>query len=79
MSLSKTTCFMNMKGVYYFYFVYDIYTHTHYKERKQLKTFLTQFGSVLPLTSDPPVRLHDDQRGGTTIKIAIWRAFLLKS
>jgi hypothetical protein len=26
---------------------------------------------VLPLTSDPPVRLHDDRKGGTTMKIAI--------
>jgi hypothetical protein len=33
-----------------------------------LKTFLTQFGSTLPLTPDPSVRLHDDQKGGTTIK-----------
>jgi hypothetical protein len=27
---------------------------------------------------DPPVRLHDDQNGGTTIKIAIWGVFLPK-
>jgi hypothetical protein len=45
-----------------------------------LKTFLTQFGPILPLTSsDPPVKLHDDQKGGTTIKITIWGAFLPKT
>jgi hypothetical protein len=27
----------------------------YYKERRQLKTFLTQIGFVLPLTPDPPV------------------------
>jgi hypothetical protein len=43
-----------------------------------LKTFLTQFGPALPLTLDTPVKLHDDQKGGTTIEIAIWRAFLPK-
>jgi hypothetical protein len=43
-----------------------------------LKTFLTQFEPALPLTPDPPVRLHDDQKGGTAIEIAIWRAFLPK-
>jgi hypothetical protein len=32
----------------------------YYKERRQLKTFLTQFGPALPLTQDPPVRLRDD-------------------
>jgi hypothetical protein len=41
-----------------------------------LKTFLTQVGSALTLTPDPPVRLHDDQKGGTTIEITIWGAFL---
>jgi hypothetical protein len=51
----------------------------YYKERRQLKTFLTQFGPILPLTSDPPVKLHDDQKGGTTIKITIWEAFLPKT
>jgi hypothetical protein len=50
----------------------------YYKERRQLKTFLTQIGPALPLTLDPPVRLRDDQKGGTTIKIAIWGAFLPK-
>jgi hypothetical protein len=44
-----------------------------------LKTFLTQVGPTLALTLDPPVRLRDDQKGGTTIKITIWGAFLLKS
>jgi hypothetical protein len=32
-------------------FIYILY----YKERRQLKTFLTQIGLVLPLTPDPPV------------------------
>jgi hypothetical protein len=32
------------------------------KERRQLKIFLTQFGSALPLTPDPPIRLHDDKK-----------------
>jgi hypothetical protein len=44
-----------------------------------LKTFLTQFGPALPLTPDPTVRLRDDQKGGTTIEIIIWRAFLPKT
>jgi hypothetical protein len=60
----------------------DLYVFEHdihlYKERRQLKTFLTQFGSALPLTPNPPVRLHDDQKGGTTIELAIWGAFLPK-
>jgi hypothetical protein len=51
----------------------------YYKERRQLKTFLTQFGSALPLTLDPPVRLRDDQKGGATIKITIWGVFLQKT
>jgi hypothetical protein len=29
----------------------------YYKERKQLKIFLTQFGPALPLTPDPHVML----------------------
>jgi hypothetical protein len=29
--------------------------YLYYKERKQLKTFLNQIGSTVPLTSDPPV------------------------
>jgi hypothetical protein len=33
-----------------------------------LKTFLTQFGSALPLTPDPPVKLHDDKKSGMTIE-----------
>jgi hypothetical protein len=53
-----------------------LYLSLYYKERRQLKIFLTQFWSALPLPLDPPVRLHDDQKGGTTIKIAIWGAFL---
>jgi hypothetical protein len=43
-----------------------------------LKTFLTQFGPALPLTPDPPVRLYNDKKSGTTIKIAILGAFLSK-
>jgi hypothetical protein len=34
--------------------------YLYYKERRQLKTFLTQIGSALPLTPDPSVTLHDD-------------------
>jgi hypothetical protein len=44
-----------------------------------MKIFLTQFGSVLPLTPDPPVRLRNDQKGSATIKITIWGVFLPKS
>jgi hypothetical protein len=55
------------------------FLYIYYKDRRQLKTFLTQFGSALPLTLDPPVRLRDDQKGGTTIKIAIWGEFLSKT
>jgi hypothetical protein len=32
-----------------------ILQNLYYKERTQLKTFLTQFGLILPLTPDPPV------------------------
>jgi hypothetical protein len=56
---------------------YSIYLN--YKERRQLKTFLTQFGPNIPLTSDPPVRLRDDIKGGTTLKITIWERFCQKS
>jgi hypothetical protein len=51
----------------------------YYKERNEIKTILTRFGPALPLTSDPPVRLHVDQKGRTTIKITISRAFLPKT
>jgi hypothetical protein len=44
-----------------------------------MKNFLTQFGPTLPLTSDPPVRLCGDKKGGTTIEIAIWGTFLPKT
>jgi hypothetical protein len=37
-------------------------TSLYYKERRQLKTFLTHFGSALSLMLDPPVRLHDDNK-----------------
>jgi hypothetical protein len=47
-----------------------IFIYLYYKKWRQLKTFLTQFG---------PVRLRDDKKGGTTIKIAIWGAFLPKT
>jgi hypothetical protein len=40
-----------------------------------LKIFLTQIRPALPLTLDPPVSLRDDQKGGTTIKIAISGVF----
>jgi hypothetical protein len=50
----------------------------YYKERRQLKTFLIQFGPTLSLTPDPPVRFVDDQKSETTIKTAIWEAFLPK-
>jgi hypothetical protein len=36
--------------------------HLYYKERRQLKTFLTQIGPALPLTPDPPVRLRNDKK-----------------
>jgi hypothetical protein len=39
-----------------------VYLSIYYNERRQLKTLLTQFGPVLPLTSDPPVRLHDNKK-----------------
>jgi hypothetical protein len=31
------------------------FTSLYYKERKQLKIILTQIGSTVPLTPDPPV------------------------
>jgi hypothetical protein len=52
--------------------------YLYYKERRQSKTFLTQFGSTLPLTLDPPVRLRDDQKGGTTIKSQFGEHFCQK-
>jgi hypothetical protein len=61
------------------YKIFELLMDLYYKERRQLKTFLTQFRRVLPLTPDPPVRLDDDQKGGTTIEIAIWGAFLPKT
>jgi hypothetical protein len=33
----------------------SLYYNLYYKELRQLKTFLTQIGPTLPLTSDPPV------------------------
>jgi hypothetical protein len=33
----------------------NFFLYLYYKERRQLKAFLTQTGPVLPLTSDPPV------------------------
>jgi hypothetical protein len=33
----------------------NFFLYLYYKERRQLKTFLTQTGPVLPLTSDSPV------------------------
>jgi hypothetical protein len=32
-----------------------VHTNLYYKERRQLKTFLTKFRSTLPLMPDPPV------------------------
>jgi hypothetical protein len=54
------------------------FTSLYYKERRQLKTFLTQFGPALPLMSDPLVRLHDDKKRWNDHRIAIWGAFLKK-
>jgi hypothetical protein len=55
-----------------------VVSNLYYKERKQLKTFLTQFRPALPLTPDPPVKLHDDQKGGTTIKTQFGERFCKK-
>jgi hypothetical protein len=41
-------CLAILKGV-----VTNASSYLYYKERTQLKAFLTQIGSVLPLTSDP--------------------------
>jgi hypothetical protein len=38
------------------------FVNLYYKERKQLKIFLTQFRLALPLTPDPPIRLYDDKK-----------------
>jgi hypothetical protein len=57
----------------------NIYISLYYKERRQLETFLTQFRPALPLTPDPPARLHDDQKDGTNIKITISGVFLPKN
>ena len=40
----------------------------YYKDRKQLKTFLTQIGPTVPLTLDPPARSEGDGRGWRTYK-----------
>jgi hypothetical protein len=51
-------------NIYTILYVFSVsaYHYLYYKEQRQLKTFFTQFGSVLPLTPDPPVRLRDDQK-----------------
>ena len=53
--------------------------YLYHKDRKQLKTFLTQTGSVVPLTSDPHARVKRGERGWRPIKISSWSVFLSKS
>jgi hypothetical protein len=55
---------------------FGLYIYLYYKERKQLETFLIQFGLALPLTPDPPVRLYDDKKSWNDHKTAICGAFL---
>jgi hypothetical protein len=51
------------------------YTNLYYKERRQVKTFLTQIELALPLTPDPPITCFWKWMGwkdyGTTGKTAI--------
>jgi hypothetical protein len=51
-NLVQNIFFYQTGGLYIY-----IYTHTQrdYKERRQLKTFLTKIGSAIPRTSDPSV------------------------
>jgi len=48
----------------------------YYKDRKQLKTFLTQIGPAVSLTPDPRVRTEGGGTEWRPIKITCWRAFL---
>ena len=50
----------------------------YYKDRKQLKTFLTQIGPAVSLMPDPRVRAEGGGTGWRPIKITCWRAFLAK-
>ena len=43
--------------------------YLYYKDRKQLKTFLTHIGPTVPLTPDPPVGDVGGGRGWRPIKI----------
>jgi hypothetical protein len=56
--------------------------YLYYKERRQLKTFLTQIGFVLPLTPDPTVICFLKWimwKDYEVQKIEIWTAFLPKN
>ena len=50
----------------------------YYKDRKQLKIFLTQIEPAVSLTPDPRVRAERGGTGWRPIKITCWRAFLAK-
>jgi hypothetical protein len=55
--------------------------YLYYKERRQLKTFLTQIRPTLPLMSDPPIICFWKWIGWKEYKvkkIVIWRVFLPK-
>ena len=54
-------------------------TYLYYKDRKQLKTFLTRIGSTISLTPDPPVRAEGGGRGWRPIETTSWEMFLPKT
>ena len=53
--------------------------YLYYKDRKQLKTFLTRIGSTIPLMPDPPVRAEGGGRGWRPIEIASSSVLLSKT
>jgi hypothetical protein len=50
----------HLSDVFFYFSTNPARDYLYYKERRQLKTFLSQFSLALPLTPDPPVRLYDD-------------------
>ena len=54
--------------------IWYIYIYLYYKDKKQLKTFLTQIGSTIPFMLDSYVRIEESGREGKPIKITRYRA-----
>ena len=54
----------------------DSSIYLYYKDKKQLKIFLTKIEFTVLLTLDPHIRAERDRRGWKPIEIESWRAFL---